>query len=365
MAATPIGKASVNDVLITRIAKSFFEVLRGSLVLTKCGIVDYSADFKEAGESVKVASIGDFTAANADPDSAVAIQNSTLTAGTITLDKYVPVDFIIKDIAEAVSGMNLIENYSRSAAGAIIQSIEETIGDIFDDTYFAAVGTATFSDSAVAVVGVGTKFTKYNVGAMVKTAGGATGRIATITDDTHMTMAANMAADEAGVAFSVSREVTFASNASFDDTVIRKARKVLVDAKVAESGRVLLCNTDDYDDLLGDTKYTAADSMNMGMLVNGALGRIRGFSVFESNNFDKSHSVAFTPAALGIAFRPFKPVNDGGVVSKIITDPVTGIPLRVMMSYDAANRGYRISLDILYGVKLFKPEWTCRIYQTA
>ena len=78
-----------------------------------------------------------------------------------------------------------------------------------------------------------------------------------------------------------------------------------------------------------------------------------------TSNPDHTPNLAFHPGAFGIAFaRPegesLNPANE-----MVVTDQVSGIPIRVKVTEEYYQRTYR--LDVMYGVKTIRPEYAARI----
>lgn len=77
-----------------------------------------------------------------------------------------------------------------------------------------------------------------------------------------------------------------------------------------------------------------------------------------------SNNLAFHRDAIALAVRPLKDdvfgAESGQVAYMTMTDPVSGIPLRV--EYKRENKRSRFSIDLLWGVKLVRPELICRVF---
>lgn len=77
-----------------------------------------------------------------------------------------------------------------------------------------------------------------------------------------------------------------------------------------------------------------------------------------------SHAVdiAFTPAAFMIAFRQLEaPEETPGTIMGSITDPITGVTLRLLKWYDASSISTHWKLEVLFGVKTIDPRRALRI----
>jgi hypothetical protein len=112
--------------------------------------------------------------------------------------------------------------------------------------------------------------------------------------------------------------------------------------------------------LLQIDRFTRADAYGKsGIIAEGALGRIGGIDVFESQLVQTSgspvayHNIIYTKNAFVLAARPLPEVPAGyGAVSTVIQDPDTQMGLRVISSYDAKKLAMQITLDVLFGVSV-------------
>ena len=113
-------------------------------------------------------------------------------------------------------------------------------------------------------------------------------------------------------------------------------------------------------ELLQIDRFTRADAYGKsGIIAEGALGRIGGIDVFESQMVQTSgspvayHNMVYTKNAIVLAARPLPSVPAGyGAVSTVVQDPDTNMGLRVVSSYDANKLAMQITLDVLFGVAL-------------
>lgn len=109
--------------------------------------------------------------------------------------------------------------------------------------------------------------------------------------------------------------------------------------------------------LLQIDRFTRADAYgNNGVIAAGALGRIGGIDVFESQLVRSSgspvtyHNLVYTRDAFILASRPLPNVPEGyGAVSTVISDSNIGMGLRAVSSYDTKLQAMQITLDVLFG----------------
>lgn len=112
--------------------------------------------------------------------------------------------------------------------------------------------------------------------------------------------------------------------------------------------------------LLQIDRFTRADAYGKnGVIAEGALGRIGGINVFESQLVKTSgspvayHNLVYTRDAFILASRPLPSVPDGyGAVSTVISDDDIGMGLRVVSSYDTKLQAMQITLDVLFGASV-------------
>lgn len=356
MANQSIASTQMQDYVPTIIAGQTLEKMRADAIFSKLAYVDYSNDLKNKGETVQIPKLSTFTAKKKIAHTPAELQDMNSDSVSVTLSNLYYTQFLLEDLTLTTTNQNLIARLSNSAGNALIEQIESDFIGLFDNAYVAGTGTITTSNSATSVTGVGTAFTALKIGYKIKTAAGEIREITGITDDTNLTVDSAFTAAESGVSFSFLQQSVYANGSIIDDASIVNARKILRSQKTSMSGLVLVSNLDDYASLLNNSTFKSADSVNATMLRDGAAGRMRGFDVFESNFMLKSYSPAFNPNAIGAAFRVLKTPAKDVVASGVINDTETGLALRYVVTYDQANMGYRVGLDILCGMSVIDPE---------
>lgn len=160
-------------------------------------------------------------------------------------------------------------------------------------------------------------------------------------------------ADLAGL-YSGLSQTQGANGTALDAAAIRTARKTLSDAKAPTTDRYLVCGTEAYTQLLALSEFTSAEKYGSSTpVMEGELGKIYGFKVFENQNIVTAtgdHNLAFHKNAFGLAVRPLPmPPSGMGVTAAVVSDPVSGISVRVLMSYNADRGGVQTTVEILYG----------------
>ena len=145
-----------------------------------------------------------------------------------------------------------------------------------------------------------------------------------------------------------------------------QARKFFVDAKAPKMAkRFLYASPSLVNELLEIDKFTKANEYGSRTpLVEGALGDIFGINVFESQLVPSSgspaveHNLCYTSDAIALVMRSLPTDGDGqGASQTVVTDPESGISMRLTSSYDANALGLQITLDMLYGIETVRPEF--------
>jgi hypothetical protein len=69
---------------------------------------------------------------------------------------------------------------------------------------------------------------------------------------------------------------------------------------------------------------------------------------------DGAYNFAFTRGALAFVSRPLEAINVGGATSAVME--TNGLPIRVTLSYEGRGQGILVTIDMLYGIKVLRPE---------
>jgi hypothetical protein len=146
-------------------------------------------------------------------------------------------------------------------------------------------------------------------------------------------------------------------------TGIRGIKKKLDDSEVPAAGRFLVIGTEDEVALKADSNLTNFFQWGTDpALKNGGLTRLEGMDLYLSTRLPaiggtpSGHaSYAGTPEGLILVSAPNAGIPDGsGVKVAQVTDPASGLSLRVLYQYNMDYRGVRVGMDILYGVSILK-----------
>ena len=277
-------------------ANTALEVLRNKVVLAKLVTKDSDIAAFQVGDTLNIPYPGTFTANDKAANTAVTLQTPNSTTTTLTLDKHKEASFLVEDAARATANQDIMARYMEAAVIPIAEQIESDL---------LAASVAGFT---------------ANVG----------------TYGTDITAA-----------------------------TVRSARKVLNDNKAPQDGRALIVSDKDEIALLGDSALQNffAFSQTQGVK-EGSIGRLYGFDVYQSQLIPATGSapvntknIAFAPGAVLLAMRGLPEAPAGtGAVSSVVNDAASGLSLRVTMAYNAANLGVQVSVDVLYGVKVLRPE---------
>jgi hypothetical protein len=166
---------------------------------------------------------------------------------------------------------------------------------------------------------------------------------------------------------------------------IQSARKMLVDNKVpapqrkygviATSQTNALLSIDRlvrYDALGVSNDITNATVGNGVRTMDASIGRLYGFELCESQLVPTSGSPAvasnlfYARDAMLMATRALElPDQRYGVMATVMTDPDSGITMRLLHSYQHMAGGHLITLDVLYGFTLMRPEHIVKVVTSA
>lgn len=276
----------------TIVAQEALAVLRANLFLAKRIRRDFEEEVKTYGQTVSIPKFGTLAANDKASGGSRTVQDVTSTNVTVTLNKHKEATFLIEDPERAFARNDLVQGYTASGMTAILEAVE---GDIF----------ALYAGLSQTVGSSGTPLSEANILAV---------------------------------------------------------RKLLRDAKAPlDDNFTLALSTTDYATALGLDRFTSADKIGAaGKIADGALGKIHGFQTFESQLVKVAtgrHNLAFHRDFAALVVRPLPEIPQGlGTVSSIVSDPESGLSVRVRMNYDADRGGIATTVEILYGVAEVRDE---------
>lgn len=285
---------TVHDATI--IAQEALMQLRQNIVMAKRVRRDYDSEVAQYGSAVKIPKFAALSANTKTGGSNVTVQDLTSDSVTCTLNKQKEATFIIEDIEKALSRNDLLAGYMTSAMIALSEQVESDI-------------IALYSGLSQSVGTYGTDLTR---------------------------------------------------------DIVLSARKKLTDGKAPTANRTLLVSTKDLNALLSAdtalmTQFQVTGSAQQ--KEEGIIGRLYGFDVMESqlvplDMTTHTHNIAFHQDAFALVVRPL-PVDfpsNLGVVAAIAQDPVSGLALRTILTYNKDRLGVQCTVDILYGVVELRDE---------
>ena len=186
-------------------------------------------------------------------------------------------------------------------------------------------------------------------------------------NDAVIGLAEELESDLAAEYDQASDDVTFDS--STEAKVVESmldVRKFFVDGKAPRlAKRFVYASPSLINSLLSVDKFTKANEYgSRSPLVEGAIGDIFGLNVFESQLVPSSgspaveHNLCYTSDAIALVMRSLPTDGDGqGASQTVVTDPESGISMRLTSSYDANALGLQVTLDLLYGIETVRPEF--------
>lgn len=203
------------------------------------------------------------------------------------------------------------------------------------------------------------------------------------TDDAMIALAEQIDLDLGSIYQQVPAGQIITNIGNMTEANIQQARKILVDNKVpAPALRYAVIATSQTNALLSIDRLVRYDALGVSnditegslggertMLGSGGVGRLYGFSIMESQltpvtaaQPPVAHNLFYAKDAIVFASRALElPKAAYGVEATVMTDPDTGITLRLLHSYQHLQGGHVITLDVLYGFTLLRPEHIVRI----
>ena len=138
------------------------------------------------------------------------------------------------------------------------------------------------------------------------------------------------------------------------------ANEALNNGSVPEEDRTIVIATKDETALLNDSTLANFFAWQKpDAITNAAVGRIGSLDVMHSVRVPvvagtpaSTKNLAFHKDAMILATRALEaPPQGSGVQASSITDIESGLTMRAMSQYSMSDRGLRLGLDMLYGVK--------------
>jgi hypothetical protein len=117
------GKVIIPEV----IAQEFLSMLHAEAVMIGCVRKDYSADLATVGDSVDIPKLGALHTHEKTANTAVTLQDPSLTSVPVTLTNHKEVSFLMEDVAEGEGIKGIKEAYIYDAAKTIAEDIDTVL----------------------------------------------------------------------------------------------------------------------------------------------------------------------------------------------------------------------------------------------
>lgn len=172
-------------------------------------------------------------------------------------------------------------------------------------------------------------------------------------DSAMSAMCEKVDADICGLYAGLSQTVAGSANGTaITNAILVAGRKQLSDAKAPKADRSLVVGTEAYAQLIALDSFISAEKYGSNApIMEGELGKIYGFKVFESQSIVTAvadQNLMFHKRAFGLAVRPLPLEAKGDAVQVIVADE-SGLSLRVTMWYNPLALGMQVTVDLLYG----------------
>jgi hypothetical protein len=198
-------------------------------------------------------------------------------------------------------------------------------------------------------------------------------------EDAVLVLAEQVASDVVNGLYTSTTNPFITTGGNLTEANVLAARKTLVDNKVPlMQRRYALVPTTQTNALLQIDRFTRYDSLgisdglteahigNNKPIMAGGFGRMHGFDFAETQLIDVDGSpltepnLFYAPTAQMIAFRDL-PIPDPrtGALGTAMTDPETGISMRLIKSWNSAIGSEQVVLDVLYGLASPRPAHIC------
>lgn len=292
------GNAALNYVP-TILAQRALELLRATHILPRFATPDTRYETSTVGQVITIPRPLSTVANQKTPGSLVTIQTPTSTAGLqITLDNHWEVTTVVEDTAQLLANQNLMDLFVQDAVRALAEQMEASIHSALN----AAVTT----------------------------------------NDT-----------DAG--------------AGLDLTEVRLVRQRLTEARIPLAGRIAVIGPEVETQIKSDSTLSQYFAFQQSTIAEGSIGRLEGFDwyvsqlVHSGGTPNQRRNFFYHPRGVIVAIRPLPevPANMGATTS-VVTDPESGLAMRVVMSYNPNRLGTQVTLDMLWGVGVVR-EYTWRV----
>lgn len=283
-----LTSANMAQAIVRLVAARALPSLVGQLVMANLVNRDFEPTISTVGASVNVPLPPVMVANNIAETGSVQPQAPNLGNATITLDSHRECSFTIPDITKALLHEETLDAYMQSALAAMAEAIETDL-----------LALATLFSAITPVGAFGTALT---------------------------------------------------------ESTVDSAETALFNAKVPPTNpKYLIVNGTQYGILRQITRfseYRTAGEAGLKALINGEVGRLKGFFVLRSQfvptSGNNTTNLAFDRNAIGLAMRRMpQPIPGTGAIAEYAE--MGGYGFRVLMSYDPTTLAQRFTVDCVYG----------------
>ena len=291
-----ITSANVANAIVKLVAVDALPALMGNLVMGNLVNRDYEPVLAHAGDTVNVPIPPALVANNIAEGGTVQTQNASLGNAQIVLNTHAEATFQIPDVTKVLAVPDLLKLYMQPAVIALAEKIESDLLNLYP------------------------QFT------------------------------ANSPIGSPGTAIT--------------EALVDQAETALFQAKVpASAPKYLLVDSTTYSNLRQIPRfsefYTAGEA-GLRALVEGTVGKMKDFYIFRSQFVPKSgsgpvtiHNLAFSRDAMGLVVRRLpQPLPGTGAIAEYAEMGSFG--MRVIMSYQPNTLAQQFTVDVLYGVGVFR-----------
>lgn len=297
-----ITQTLVNDSTPTIVARNALSTLKQMAPLMGMVNRDYDIEIAEYGDTVNVSKRGTLAAQDKAANSTVTLQAPADDKVSVTLNKHKEVSFLIEDVAKAFARPDVLAGYAADAVDRLVEAIDTDIAALFSG--FTSIGSGA---------------------------------------------------------------------STMNRTLITTARKTLTTALAPSLPRNAVIGPAAEQALLDSDTFTFANYVGDPEAFRmGTLGKAFGFMFDMDTNLpntgaspDGERNFFFHRDAITLVTRPLAAASmpNLGVFQSVVN--VNGVALRSTISYNPNYLGLQVTLDVLYGVAVLRPEYGVQVITAA
>lgn len=373
---------TITDLLVTIMARGL-PALRKAAVMPRLVRTDFSTELASKGKTVDFPLPQTQAVSDVSP-SATPLTPGNVTADTVqlTLDKWKHTSFHLTDqeLTQIEARANFLPMQMEMAFKALGEQLNSDLMALYKDIYgyVGTAGTTPFA-STVAAATDARKTLNKQLAPLDPRFG--------VLDPDAMANALNLAGFSSfqqssdpnviingmlgrkyGFDWAEDQQVPSHTKGAAGTVLVDQADVEVGDTTVHFDGLTTKASAGDVFTVAGDTQTYVVVSASDLTSTDGDMTFYPPAVVAWANDaavtFKATHvaNLAFHRDAFALAIRPLADSVSQllpGVVQQVMTDPLTGIPVRVEVIRQ--NKQTVFDLDILYGVKTLRPELACRI----